>query len=93
MGRFVRGCSLNGAPAGIRTRDLCFRKAPLYPAELRARNGDTLRTTRPARQEARISWATSFTMLSSVSAGLNPIAAPIFVMSGRRRAMSSKSSS
>lgn len=28
-----------GAPAAIRTRDLCLRRAALYPAELRVRNG------------------------------------------------------
>src|SRR5579863_5301205 len=30
--------SLIGAPEGIRTPDLCLRRAALYPAELRARN-------------------------------------------------------
>jgi hypothetical protein len=29
--------SLAGAPEGIRTPDLCLRRAALYPAELRAR--------------------------------------------------------
>src|SRR3954452_9606509 len=28
-----------GAPEGIRTPDLCLRRAALYPAELRARRG------------------------------------------------------
>jgi hypothetical protein len=28
-----------GAPEGIRTPDLCLRRAALYPAELRAREG------------------------------------------------------
>ena len=28
---------MNGAPEGIRTPDLCLRRAALYPAELRAR--------------------------------------------------------
>jgi hypothetical protein len=28
-----------GAPEGIRTPDLCLRRAALYPAELRAQNG------------------------------------------------------
>ena len=27
-----------GAPAAIRTRDLCLRRAALYPAELRVHN-------------------------------------------------------
>lgn len=27
-----------GAPEGIRTPDLCLRRATLYPAELRAQN-------------------------------------------------------
>src|SRR5580698_1468503 len=30
---------LAGAPEGIRTPDLCLRRAALYPAELRARGG------------------------------------------------------
>ena len=30
---------LSGAPEGIRTPDLCLRRAALYPAELRAREG------------------------------------------------------
>src|SRR5919205_882075 len=29
--------SISGAPEGIRTPDLCLRRAALYPAELRAR--------------------------------------------------------
>ena len=29
-----------GAPEGIRTPDLCLRRAALYPAELRARKAD-----------------------------------------------------
>src|SRR4030088_2080184 len=34
----------NGAPEGIRTPDLCLRRAALYPAELRARGGLHSRT-------------------------------------------------
>src|SRR5438309_968715 len=30
---------VTGAPEGIRTPDLCLRRAALYPAELRARRG------------------------------------------------------
>src|SRR4029077_20299669 len=37
----ITGCNrlilLAGAPEGIRTPDLCLRRATLYPAELRAR--------------------------------------------------------
>jgi hypothetical protein len=37
-----------GDPAEIRTRDLLFRKQPLYPAELRGRDG---RQTTPERRQ------------------------------------------
>src|SRR3954452_16763162 len=37
-----------GAPEGIRTPDLCLRRAGLYPAELRARRGFMYRRLREA---------------------------------------------
>src|SRR3954452_1013624 len=37
-----------GAPEGIRTPDLCLRRAALYPAELRARRGFMYRRLREA---------------------------------------------
>src|SRR4051812_36129727 len=40
--------SIIGAPEGIRTPDLCLRRAALYPAELRARRGFMYRRLREA---------------------------------------------
>src|SRR5256885_17239985 len=39
---------IGGAPEGIRTPDLCLRRAALYPAELRARRGFMYRRLREA---------------------------------------------
>ena len=35
--QIVQAVEIIGAPEGIRTPDLCLRRAALYPAELRAR--------------------------------------------------------
>src|SRR5687767_8378508 len=37
-------CGKAGAPGGIRTHDLQLRRLPLYPSELRAREGRILRS-------------------------------------------------
>src|SRR3954466_1431752 len=46
---FLQRCQqITGAPEGIRTPDLCLRRAALYPAELRARRGFMYRRLREA---------------------------------------------